>query len=72
MIGRRIITDETRKEMKKVLHEIQNGEFAGNWLLENQVGRPVFNAMTRIDADHPIEKVGGELRAMMPWLKKKK
>jgi ketol-acid reductoisomerase len=72
MIGRRIITEETRKEMKKVLSEIQSGEFARNWLLENQIGRPVFNAMTKADAEHPVEQVGKELRAMMPWLKKKK
>ncbi|RNC29679.1 MAG: Ketol-acid reductoisomerase (NAD(+)) [Candidatus Dichloromethanomonas elyunquensis] len=72
MIGRRIITEETREEMRQVLSEIQSGEFARNWLLENQVGRPVFNAMTRIDAEHPIEQVGKELRSMMPWLKKKK
>jgi len=71
MVGRRIITEETRKEMKKVLSEIQNGEFARKWLSENQVGRPVFNAITRRDAEHKIEKVGQELRSMMPWLKKK-
>ncbi|NBJ16285.1 MAG: ketol-acid reductoisomerase [Dehalobacter sp. 4CP] len=71
MVGRRIITEETRKEMKKVLSEIQNGEFARKWLSENQVGRPVFNAMTRRDAEHKIEKVGQELRSMMPWLKKR-
>lgn len=71
MIGRRIITEETRKEMKKVLTEIQTGVFAHNWLAENQVGRPVFNAITRRDAEHPIEKVGQQLRAMMSWLKKK-
>jgi len=72
MVGRRIITEETRQEMKKILNEIQTGKFAAQWLMENQVGRPVFNAMTRIDAEHPIEKVGRELRSMMPWLKNKK
>jgi len=72
MIGRRIITDETREEMRQVLSEIQSGEFAREWLLENQVGRPVFNAITRMDEEHPIEKVGKELREMMPWLKKNK
>lgn len=71
MIGRRIITEETREEMRQVLAEIQNGEFARNWLLENQVGRPVFNAITRIDEEHPIETVGKELRGMMSWLQKK-
>jgi len=70
MIGRRVVTEETRKEMKKVLEEIQNGKFAREWLLENQVGRPVFNAMARNDAGHPIEVVGKELRGMMKWLKK--
>ena len=71
MIGRRIITDETRKEMKKVLGEIQTGRFARDWILENQANRPVFNAMVRIDAEHPIEVVGEKLRAMMPWVGKK-
>lgn len=70
-VGKRIITEETRKEMKKVLEEIQNGEFAKKWLLENQANRPEFNAMARRDEEHPIEKVGKELRAMMPWLKKR-
>jgi ketol-acid reductoisomerase len=57
MIGRRIITEETRKEMKKVLSEIQSGEFARNWLLENQIGRPVFNAMTKADAEQDRKSV---------------
>lgn len=70
--GSRIITEETKKEMKKVLTEIQNGTFAKNWLLENQVGRPYFNATRRIESEHQVEKVGKELRAMMPWLNKDK
>lgn len=70
MIGKRIITDETRKEMKKVLKEIQNGEFARNWMLENQVNRPVFNAIAKQEEEHQIEQVGKELREMMSWLKK--
>ncbi len=70
MIGRRIITDDTRKEMKKVLSEIQEGVFARNWIMENQVGRPNFNARKRIDANHPIEIVGKKLRSLMSWLKK--
>lgn len=70
--GRRIITEETREEMRMILDEIQTGEFARNWLVENQVNRPVFNAITRRDEEHEIEKVGKELRAMMPWLKKSK
>lgn len=70
--GKRIITDETRKEMKNVLTEIQNGTFAKNWLVENQVGRPNFNAVRRIEKEHEIEKVGYELRKMMPWVQKDK
>jgi len=71
MIGRRIITEETRKEMKKVLKEIQEGSFAKEWILENQAGRPRYNAIKRIDSEHPVEIVGKELRSQMPWLKKK-
>ncbi|HEY8909451.1 MAG TPA: ketol-acid reductoisomerase [Desulfosporosinus sp.] len=69
-IGKRIINEETRKEMRKVLDEIQDGRFAKAWLLESQANRPAFNAMTRMDANHPIEKVGEQLRGMMTWLKK--
>ena len=69
-IGRRIITDETKKEMKKVLQEIQEGVFARNWIQENQSGRANFNARRRIESEHQIEKVGKELRKMMSWLKK--
>lgn len=72
MIGNRIVTEETKKEMKKVLTEIQDGTFARNWLIENQVGRPQFNAMRRMEAEHPIEKVGKELREMMSWIDTKK
>lgn len=67
-IGRRIITSDTKKEMKKVLTEIQDGTFAKNWLLENQTNRPGFNARRRMEAEHPIEKVGKELRGMMSWI----
>lgn len=67
-IGKRIITDDTKKEMKKVLTEIQDGTFAKNWLLENQTNRPGFNARRRMEAEHPIEKVGKELRGMMSWI----
>ncbi|HHW30047.1 MAG TPA: ketol-acid reductoisomerase [Syntrophomonadaceae bacterium] len=70
--GKRIITQETRAEMKRILEEIQNGSFAREWLLENQVGRPVFSAMQKKEAEHLIEVVGKKLRAMMPWLKKNK
>ena len=68
--GKRIITDETRKEMKKVLEEVQDGTFAKNWLVENQVKRPNFNARRRMEAQHPVEVVGKKLRGMMSWLKK--
>ena len=68
--GKRIITDETRKEMKKILSEIQSGEFAKDWLLENQVGRPYYRAMRNKEANFLIEKVGKELRSMMPWIEK--
>ena len=69
-IGKRIITDETKKEMKKVLAEIQDGTFARNWILENQCGRLNFNARRRLETEHPIEKVGRELRSMMSWNEK--
>ncbi|KJS03719.1 MAG: ketol-acid reductoisomerase [Peptococcaceae bacterium BRH_c4a] len=68
--GPRIINAETRKEMKKILSEIQSGQFAKEWMLENQVNRPTFNAIAKREKEHPIEKVGKELRAMMSWLKK--
>lgn len=70
-VGRRIITDETKKEMKKVLAEIQDGTFARNWLLENQVNRPQFNATRRRETEHQVEKVGKELRSMMSWTNSK-
>jgi ketol-acid reductoisomerase len=66
-VGKRIITDETKKEMKKVLGEIQDGTFARNWILENQANRPYFNRMREINAAHPVEDVGRKLRAMMSW-----
>jgi len=69
--GGRIITEETKKEMKKILGEIQSGEFAREYLLENKAGKPVFNSYRSALAEHQIEKVGAELRSMMPWLKKK-
>lgn len=71
MIGDRIVTDETKKEMKKVLTEIQTGKFARDWMLENQANRPMFNAIAKNEEEHQIEKVGAELRKMMPWLNKK-
>jgi ketol-acid reductoisomerase len=68
-VGRRIVTEETKKEMKKVLGEIQDGSFARDWILENQANRPYFNRMREINAAHLSEKVGKELRAMMSWTK---
>ena len=68
-VGKRIITGETKNEMKKVLSEIQDGTFAKNWILENQVGRPNFNAARRMEKERQIEKVGAELRKMMSWIK---
>ncbi len=70
--GRRIITEDTRDEMQMILEEIQSGEFAREWLLECQVNRPVYNAVKKQDASHLIEKIGAELRSMMPWIGKKK
>lgn len=69
-VGKRIITEETKDEMRKVLKEIQDGTFAKNWILENRVNRPMFNARRRMEQEHPIEVVGKELRKMMSWLKK--
>jgi len=68
--GRRIITQETRAEMRRILSEIQSGAFAKEWILENQAGRPVFNARYRQEAEQLIEEVGRQLRAMMPWLQR--
>ena len=69
MTGKRIITDKTKKEMKKILEEIQDGTFARNWILENKAKRPHFNAMRRIESEHQIETVGKELRKLMSWIK---
>ena len=71
MVGKRIITEETRKEMKKVLSEIQNGTFASRWIMENKAGgRAEFLATRLCESEHQLEKVGTELRKMMSWLKK--
>jgi ketol-acid reductoisomerase len=69
--GKRIINEKTRREMKKILEEVRSGEFAREWLLENRVGRPVFNKGRNEWREHPIEIVGAKLREMMPWLKKR-
>jgi len=70
--GPRIVTEQTRAEMKKILGEIQSGEFARTWLDENRTGRKNFLKMREEAKDQPIERVGAELRAMMPFLKKRK
>lgn len=68
--GPRIINDSVKAEMKKILKEIQTGEFAKEWILENRAGKPVFNSLTRMGSEHQIEVVGEKLRSMMGWLKK--
>lgn len=67
--GKRIITEETKKEMKKILEEIQDGTFAKKWIAENMVNRPHFNATRRIKKEHQLEKVGAEIRALYAWNK---
>ncbi|HHU48815.1 MAG: ketol-acid reductoisomerase [Caldicoprobacterales bacterium] len=69
--GKRIITEETRRVMKQVLKEVQDGSFARKWILENQANRPSFRAMRSQEQNHKIEQVGRELRKMMPWIEKK-
>ncbi len=68
--GPRVVTAQTKAEMKKILSEIQSGQFAREFVLENQAGKPGFTAMRRQEAEHPIEAVGKDLRAMFSWLKK--
>ena len=68
--GPKVIDDHVKDNMKKTLKDIQNGEFAREWILENLANRPVYNKLKKMGAEHPIEKVGKELRAMMSWLKK--
>ena len=70
--GPRIITDETKKEMKRVLDDIQSGRFVRDFMLENKVGQPNFKASRRRGAEHPIEQVGARLRDMMPWIKERR
>jgi ketol-acid reductoisomerase len=64
-----VVDDRTRAEMQKILGEIQSGQFAREWVLENQANRAGFLAMRRLEADHPIEEVGKRLRSMMSWIK---
>jgi len=66
--GPRIVTDETKAEMKRILDEIQTGKFSRDWMLENKVGQTSFKAMRRRSAEHEIEQVGEKLRSMMPWI----
>ncbi|QOV23757.1 ketol-acid reductoisomerase [Anabaenopsis elenkinii] len=68
--GPRVVNETTKAEMKKILSEIQSGQFAREFVLENQAGKPGFTAMRRQEAEHPIEEVGKDLRAMFSWLKK--
>jgi ketol-acid reductoisomerase len=70
--GPRVITDETKAEMKRILGEIQTGQFAREFILENRAGAPVLKAMRRIGKAHQIEQVGAKLRDMMPWIRKNK
>ncbi|MBF0214058.1 MAG: ketol-acid reductoisomerase, partial [Magnetococcales bacterium] len=70
--GPRVVTAETKQEMKKILDEIQTGEFAREWILENMAGRPRFQALRRRGTEHQIEQVGAGLRDMMPWIRKGK
>ncbi|MCL6473179.1 MAG: ketol-acid reductoisomerase [Firmicutes bacterium] len=70
-VGKRIITEETRKEMKRVLDDIQTGRFAREWILENRANQPVLKAMRKKESDHLIERVGKQLRSMMAWIKQK-
>ncbi|MGZ3415877.1 MAG: ketol-acid reductoisomerase, partial [Isosphaeraceae bacterium] len=69
--GPRIITEQTRQEMKQILHEIQTGQFAREWIMENKAGRPVFNAFKRREREHPVEQVGKRLRGLMTWIEEK-
>ena len=69
--GPRIVTDETKAEMKRILTEIQDGTYANNWINENKQGRPWFNQRRQQERGHLVEQVGKELRKMMPFLNAK-
>jgi ketol-acid reductoisomerase len=69
--GKRVITEETRAEMRNILGEIQSGEFAKEWIAENEAGHENFDRMREEAASHEVEKVGGKLRGMMPWISSK-
>ena len=66
--GPRVVDEQVKREMRKILSEIQTGEFAREWLLETRSGKPVFNALTRRGEEHPLEAVGRQLRSLMPFL----
>ena len=66
--GPRLITEETKKEMKKILNEIQSGQFAKEWMNEHKSGQMKFKTMRKVHSEHPIEKVGEKLRTLMPWI----
>jgi ketol-acid reductoisomerase len=68
--GPKIITEESKEVMRKILKDVQSGEWARQWILENKAGRPMYNAMRRQWAEHPIEQVGKQLRSMMSWITK--
>src|SRR5690606_26538149 len=68
MTGPRIITEETKAEMRRVLKDVQEGRFVHTFMLDNQAGNPILKSKRRIGAEHPIEEVGAKLRAMMPWI----
>ena len=70
--GPRVVPDRAKKEMGRILKDIQKGKFAKEWIAENKAGKPVYNKLMQADLDHPIEKVGRELRARMPWLSDKR
>jgi ketol-acid reductoisomerase len=70
--GVRLVTPETKAEMKRILDDIQSGRFTRDWMLENKAGQASFKATRRRQAEHPIEEIGAKLRAMMPWIAKNK
>jgi ketol-acid reductoisomerase len=70
--GPRVVTSQTKDEMRKILREIQSGQFAKEFIIENSVGRPMFDKMREAEAEHPIEEVGKRLRDMMSWIREAK
>ena len=70
--GPRIVTEDTKNEMRRILKEIQSGQFAKEFIIENQVGRPTFDKLREAEAQHPIEAVGKKLRGMMSWIREAK